>query len=142
MISKTEDVLQELTALLRDNCSAPVERNSALPETVPETGLIIVYDGDPGNSDQALGGFDSVYYEHVVDIIVFVEKGDSEERDALFDSLIAEIKSVFRGYPDLNQKVFGLTYDHPKSDIVPVVGGTALKSAKIALRVDYEDPLH
>lgn len=142
MPSKTETILQTLTQILADHCSAPVERNSALPEEVPASGLIVVYDGDPGQSEKALGGFESVYYEHVIDIVVFVEEGVASIRDTVFDGLISEIKTALRSHPDLGGEVFGLTYDHPKSDIIPVVGGAAIKSAKFSLRADYEDPVH
>ena len=142
MNSKTETVLQTLKTLLEAHCAAPVIRNTALPEVVPPEGLIVIYDGDPGESDKALGGFDSVYYEHNIDIIIFVEEGEADQRDTAFDTLVAQIKTVFRTYPDLNGEVFGLTYDHPKTEVIPVVGGTALKSGTLVLRADYEDPLH
>lgn len=141
MISKTETVLQTLLSLLAAGCTAPVIRNTALPEIIPPEGLVIIFDGDPGQSDKTLGGFDPVYYEHAIDIVLFVEQGDSGQRDTTFDDLVAQVKAVFRSYPDLNGTVFGLTYDHPKTEVVPVVGGTALKSGTITLRVDYEDPL-
>lgn len=142
MSSKTEIVLQTLKTLLEAGCTAPVIRNTALPEIVPPEGLIVIYDGDPGQSDKALGGFDSVYYEHAIDIALFVEQGEADQRDNVFDVLVAQVKAVFRLHPDLNGTVFGLTYDHPKTEIVPVVGGTALKSGTLVLRADYEDPLH
>lgn len=142
MSSKTETVLQTLKTLLAAGCTAPVIRNTALPEIVPSQGLIVIYDGDPGQSDKALGGFDSVYYEHDIDIVVFIEQGEADQRDNAFDTLVAQIKAVFRNHADLNGTVFGLTYDHPRTEVVPVVGGTALKSGTITLRVDYEDPLH
>lgn len=142
MSSKTEIVLQTLKTLLEAGCTAPVIRNTALPEVVPPEGLIVIYDGDPGQSDKALGGFDSVYYEHAIDIALFVEQGEADQRDNVFDALVAQVKAVFRLHPDLNGTVFGLTYDHPKTEIVPVVGGTALKSGTLVLRADYEDPLH
>ena len=110
MISKTETVLQTLLSLLAAGCTAPVIRNTALPEVIPPEGLVIIYDGDPGQSDKTLGGFEPVYYEHAIDIILFVEQGDSGQRDTTFDTLVAEVKAVFRNHPDLNGTVFGLTH--------------------------------
>jgi hypothetical protein len=46
-----------------------------LPEKIPGGGLIILRDGDPGESEQALGGFGSTYYQHAVGIEVYVEEG-------------------------------------------------------------------
>ena len=42
-----------------------VERNSVLPEKAPDGGLIILRDGDPGEPEQALGGFGNAYYQYV-----------------------------------------------------------------------------
>ena len=48
----------------RDGPGAVVERNSVLPEKIPDGGLIILRDGDPGEPEQALGGFGNAYYQH------------------------------------------------------------------------------
>jgi hypothetical protein len=40
--------------LLATVLGAVVERNSALPEKIPDCGLIILRDGDPGEPEQAL----------------------------------------------------------------------------------------
>jgi hypothetical protein len=57
--SKAEQVLHALKALLETVPDAVVERNSVLPEKVPDGGLIILRDGDPSEPEQALGGFGS-----------------------------------------------------------------------------------
>ena len=55
--SKAEQVLEELNASLETVAGATVQRNSVLPERIPDGGLIILRDGDPGEPEQALGGF-------------------------------------------------------------------------------------
>jgi hypothetical protein len=55
--SKAEQLLGTLKALLETVPGATVERNSVLPQKVPAGGLIILRDGDPGEPEQALGGF-------------------------------------------------------------------------------------
>jgi hypothetical protein len=55
--SRAEQVLDALKALLETVPDAVIERNSVLPEKVPLGGLIILRDGDPGEPEQALGGF-------------------------------------------------------------------------------------
>jgi hypothetical protein len=60
--SKAEQVLDALKALLETVPVAVVERNSVLPEKVPGGGLVILRDGDPGEPEQALGGFGNSYY--------------------------------------------------------------------------------
>jgi hypothetical protein len=54
--SKAEQVLAALEALLETVPGATVERNSALPEKIPDGGLIVLRDGDPGQPERALGG--------------------------------------------------------------------------------------
>jgi len=85
--NKAEQVLQALKALLETVPDAVVERNSVLPEKVPAGGLIILRDGDPGEPEEALGGFGNTYYQHAVAIEVYVEEGDAVARAAAFDAL-------------------------------------------------------
>jgi hypothetical protein len=59
--SKAEQVLDALKALLETLPDAVIQRNSMLPEKIPDGGLIIVRDGDPGEPEQALGGFGNTY---------------------------------------------------------------------------------
>src|SRR5918996_2980434 len=80
--SKAEQVLEVIKALLETVPGAVVERNSALPEKIPGGGLIVLRDGDPGEPEQALGGFGNAYYQHAVEIEVYVEEGDAAARDA------------------------------------------------------------
>src|SRR3970282_375351 len=86
--SKTEQVLDALKARLETVPDTVVERNSVLPEEVPARGLMILRDGDPGEPEQALGGFGSTYYQHAVEIEVYVEQGDAAVRDSAFDDLL------------------------------------------------------
>jgi hypothetical protein len=51
--SKAEQVLGALKGLLETLPDAVVERNSVLPEKIPDGGLIILRDGDPGEPEQA-----------------------------------------------------------------------------------------
>ena len=81
-MSKIEQVLNALMALLETVPSAVVGRNSVLPEKVPAGGLIILRDGYPGEPEQTLGGFGSTYYQHAVEIELYVEEGDAAARDA------------------------------------------------------------
>ena len=86
--SKAEQVLEALRAVLETVPGATIERNSVLPEKVPEGGLVILRDGDPGEPERALGGFGNAYYEHAVEIEVYIEDGDAVARDTVFDELL------------------------------------------------------
>jgi hypothetical protein len=136
--SKAEQVLGALKALLETVPDAVIQRNSVLPEKVPDGGLIILRDGDPGEPEQALGGFGSVYYQHVVEIEVYVEAGDAAARDAAFDDLLQEIGTTLEADPTLGDLAFGLTYGRPEPAIEAVAGAPAIKSAILSVTVDYE----
>ena len=136
--SKAEQVLGALKALLETVPDAVIERNSVLPEKVPAAGLIILRDGDPGEPEQALGGFGSTYYQHAVEVEVYVEEGDAAERDAAFDALLQQIGTTLESDPTLGGLVFGLTYGRPETSIEAVSGAPAIKAATLSVTVDYE----
>ena len=80
MPSKPEQVLAAIKTLLEIVPSAKVERNTAVPERIPASGLIVLRDGNPGEPDTALGGFGGVYYSHDVEIELYVEEGGAGPR--------------------------------------------------------------
>jgi hypothetical protein len=136
--SKAEQVLDALKMLLEMVSGAIAERNSVLPEKIPDGGLIILHDGDPGEPEEALGGFGSTYYQHAVEIEVYVEEGDATARDAAFDALLQQIGSALEADPTLGGLAFGLTYGRPESSIEAVAGAPAIKGATLTVTVDYE----
>jgi len=135
--SKAEQVLEAIKALLETVPDAVVERNSVLPEKIPDGGLIILRDGDPGEPEQALGGFGSTYYQHAVEVKVYVEDSDAAVRDAAFDDLLQQIGAVLEADPTLGGLAFGLTYGRPETSIEAVPGAPAIKSATLAVAVDH-----
>jgi hypothetical protein len=136
--SKAEKVLNALKVLLQTVPGAAVERNSVLPEKIPDGGLIILRDGDPGEPEQALGGFGNVYYQHAVEIEVYVEEGDAAARDAAFDALLQQIGAAFETDPTLGGLAFGITYGRPEPSIEAVAGAPAIKSGTLNVTVEYE----
>jgi hypothetical protein len=136
--SKTEQVLNALKTLLDTVPDAVVERNSVLPEKIPDSGLLILRDGDPGEPEQALGSFGVAYYQHAVEIEVYVEEGNAAARDAAFDALLQEIGTALETDPTLGGLAFGLTYGRPEPAIEPIAGAPAIKSATVSVTVDYE----
>src|ERR687891_371897 len=136
--SKAEQVLDALKALLETVPDAVVERNSVLPEKIPAGGLVILRDGDSGEPEQALGGFGSTYYQHAVEIEVYVEEGDAAARDAAFDGLLQQIGVALETDPTLGGLAFGLTYGRPEPSIEPIAGAPAIKSGTLSVTIDYE----
>jgi hypothetical protein len=136
--SKAEQVMDALKALLETLPDAVVERSSMLPEKIPDGGLIILRDGDPGEPEQALGGFGSTYYQHAVEVEVYLEEGDAAARDAAFDALFQQIGAALDSDPMLGGIAFGLTYGRPEPVIEAVAGAPAIKAATLTVTVDYE----
>ena len=136
--SKAGQVLEGMKALLETIPGAVVQRNTVLPEKVPAGGLIILRDGDPGEPEQPLGGFGSTYYQHAVEVEVYLEEGDAAARDAAFDALLQQIGVALEADPTLGGLAFGLTYGRPEAAIEAVAGAPAIKSATLSVTVDYE----
>ena len=137
-MSRTEAVLQAFRVLLEGVPGATVERNVVLPEKIPDGGLVILRDGDPDEPEQALGGFGNAYYQHAVEIEVYVEEGDAAARDAAFDALLKEIGVALEADPTLGGLAYGLTYGRPEPAIEAIAGAPAIKSATLTVTGDYE----
>ena len=136
--SKAEQVLDALKALLETVPEAVVERNSVLPEKIPDGGLVILRDGDPGEPEQSLGGFAGAYYQHAVEIEVYAEEGDAAARDAAFDDPLQQIGTALEADPTLGDLAFGLTYGRPEPSIEAVAGAPAIKSGTLNVTIEYE----
>jgi hypothetical protein len=136
--SKAEQVLEALKALLETVPGAAVERNSVLPEKIPDGGLDILRDGDPGEPEQALGGFGSTYYQHAVEVEVYVEGGDAAARDDDFDALLQQIGAALQADLTLGGLAFGIIHGRPEASIEAVAGAPAIKTATLTVTVDYE----
>jgi hypothetical protein len=136
--SKAEQVLEALRTALEAVPDAVVQRNTVLPEKIPDGGLVILRDGDPGEPEEALGGFGSAYYQHGVEIEVYVEEGDAAARDAAFDALLQQIGVVLEADPNLGGLAFGMTYRRPEPAIEAVAGAPAIKTATLTVTIDYE----
>jgi len=127
--SKAEQVLEALRALLEAIPDVVVARNSVLPEKAPAGGLVILRDGDPGEPEQALGGFGNAYYQHAVEIEVYLEQGDAAARDAAFDILLRQIGVALEADPTFGGLAFGLTYGRPEPAMEAVSGAPAITTA-------------
>jgi hypothetical protein len=136
--SKTEQVLEAIKSRLQTIPGAVIERNSVLPEKVPDGGLIILRDGDPGEPEQSLGGFGRSYYQHAVEIEVYAEEGDAGARDTAFDDILQQIGAALDADATLGGLAFGLTYGRPEPSIKAVAGAPAIKTATLSVTVDYE----
>jgi hypothetical protein len=136
--SKAEEVLEAVKTLFETVLGATIARNSVLPEKIPDGGLVILRDGDPGEPEHALGGFGSTYYQHAVEIELYVEEGVGAVRDTAFDDLLQQVGAALEADPTLGGLIFGLTYGRPETSVEAVAGAPAIKSATLSVTVDYE----
>jgi len=136
--SKTEQILEAIKALLEAVPGAQAGRNTVVPEKVPAGGLVVLRDGDPGEPEQALGGFGGAYYSHAIEIEVYVEEGDAAARDAAFDALVQGVGTALDADPTLGGLAFGMSFGRPEIDTEAVAGAPAIKTGTITLTVEYE----
>ena len=84
------------------------------------------------------GAAASTYYQHAVEIEVYLDEGDAEARDAAFDALLQQIGAVLETDPTLGGLAFGLTYGRSEPAIEAVAGAPAIKSTTLPVTIDYE----
>jgi len=137
-MSRTEQILEAIKALLITVPGGKVERNTAVPEKVPTGGLIVLRDGDPGEPETALGGFGGIYYSHNIEIEIYIEDGNATARDTAFDALVQAIGTVLEVDPTLGGLAFGMAYGRPEINTEAVAGAPAIKTGVMTVTVEYE----
>ena len=136
MPSATETALAGLKTVI-DGVSGPtVERNIELPKKVPDNGLIIVRDGDPGEPDVSLSP--TIYhYEHIADVEVLY-KGDPASRDSSWDDLVASIGTAIAGDSTLGGTVELAEVGRPEdAGIIGGEGSAGTKGGTIPITLFY-----
>ena len=140
MASKRETILAALHARLQ-TLAAPVLRGDVLPERIPASGLIILRDGRPGDPEVTLSPL-TYFYEHRAELEVVIQAGTG--RDALFDTLAADIGSVLAADRTLGGLCDWVEAEAPEPVDLPIDGAAALKAAVITVVLHYAttDPLN
>ena len=142
MASHREQVLASLFARLQGVPDATVRRNEALPVSVPAGGLIILRDGDPGESDVTLNPR-TEFYSHRAEIEAFVTQavggGGEEELDALLSWLSLKL-NIDRSLGGLAEN---LSWSAPETSVLAIEGAAPIFTARITVTIEYlvSDPL-
>jgi hypothetical protein len=89
-MSRREAVLAAMRAALGLVPSATVRRNEALPERVPNAGLVILRDGEPGEPDVTLNPR-TEFYSHRVEIEAYMPRDPNGSGEAALDALLGAI---------------------------------------------------
>ena len=139
MPSTRETILSALTAQLADHAGAQVRRNASLPERVPQEGLVILRDGNPGAPDVTLNPR-RAWYQHRVEIEAFMPPAAAE---AALDDLVGRIGAALDTDRSLGGRVELMTPFAPEVQPVAVEGGTPFLAAALAVTLEYQltDPL-
>jgi hypothetical protein len=137
-----ETILQALFTLLQTITDATVLRNEILPEKVPDGGLIILRDGDPGDPETLLSPL-SYYWQHRALVEAVVQKGDQAARDLALDGLYRKISLAIAGDRTLGGLCDRVTPQAPDSNVLAVEGSPQIKGAIIPVELIYvtADPL-
>lgn len=133
MPTTRETVLTALYAQLQP-LAALTLRDEVLPERIPAAGLIILRDGQPGEPEVTLSPL-RYHYQHRAEMEVVVQAGTG--RASAFDDLIAAIGAVLEADRTLGGRCDWVEPEAPASVDLPVEGAAALKSAVIAVVLQY-----
>lgn len=130
-----------LTALLARLSALPSNalRGDVLPERVPNEGLLILRDGEPGEPEVTLSPL-TYHYQHRAEIEAVVQGADCDEA---FDALTASIGSTLAADRTLDGLCDWVVAEAPRPVDLPVEGAASLKAAVIPVVLHYStaDPL-
>ena len=138
MPTARETVLAALHARL-SALPATALRGDVLPERVPAAGLLILRDGEPGESEVTLSPL-TYHYEHRAEIEAVVQ---GAARDATFDTLCSSIGAAFAADRTLGGLCDWVEAEAPRPVDLAVEGAATLKAAVIRVVLHYSlaDPL-
>lgn len=133
-----ETILTALHARLTAQ-PATALRGEVLPERVPEEGLLILRDGEPGEPEVTLSPL-AYHYQHRAEIEAVVQVS---HRDAVFDSLCASIGTALATDRTLGGLCDWVEAEAPRPVDLPVEGAAMLKAAVVPVVLHYvtADPL-
>lgn len=139
-MSARETALSALHDALKTISGPVVLRSAALPQSVPNGGVVILRDGDPGEPEVTLSPL-SYYYEHQAEIEVVVATTDN---DTSFDSLAGKIGVKLLADRTLGGAVEWVEADAPAPQDLPGESGEVIKAAIINVTLVYatSDPLN
>ncbi len=142
MPSRREAVLQALLATLTTVPGATVERETAIPEWVPQGGLIILRDGDPGTPEVILSPL-TYLYDHPARLEVFVQAGQAPARAIALDGLLRALGTALATDRSLGGTCDWLAWGAPVAEELPVAGCAPIRAATVIVTLSYStsDPL-
>ncbi|MFN9790047.1 MAG: acyl-CoA transferase [Holosporales bacterium] len=136
MSSVRETALQALLTVLQTLPSATVKRNESLPVKIPDSGLIILFDGDVTVAETLLSPL-RYLIQHRAEVQVAVQKATPAARDAALDSILTAIATALTANPTLSGTVDIAVLEAPQLTDEPVEGAAGLKIASVPVMLEY-----
>lgn len=137
MASKREQALQGLFLCLQTGLpNISVLRNEVLTTAIPEAGLVVLRDGDPGEPDILLSP-PRYIYKHRADVEVFVQNADAAQREADLDHLITLIGDALDTAGTLGGVIDILNPGSPELMTEPIEGAATVKAAIVPIILEY-----
>ena len=139
MASSRETVLQALYSALSTIEGPDVLRNQPEVMVIPKSGLVILWDGEPGEPDPILSP-PSWSYNHRAEVQVQVQDKDQAARDAAMDAILQSIGDVIAADDSLGGAVDMATVGGPELIDEAVEGGATIKAALVPIDLEYVSP--
>ena len=133
-MSVRETILTALADLLSAIPHMPVLRGDVLPERIPPAGLMILRDGSPGEPGVTMSPL-TYHFQHRAELEVIVQS--ATDRDAIFDTLLAQIGAVIAADRTLRGLCDWLEPEAAEPVDLPVEGAASLKAGIIPIILHY-----
>lgn len=115
-----------------------VQRNTAVPVAIPETGLLILRDGEFGEPESSLGGFADYYFSHKAELEVYVQEAEQVLRDTQTDEILHKVYAALTDNATLGGLVLGMEITRDTARLEPIEGAEAIKFISLNITLEYQ----
>lgn len=136
MTSTREQALMGLFSYLQGLTGPDIRRNEPLPAIIPEAGLIILRDGQPGEPEILLSPTRYIY-QHQAEVEVLIQDADQTQRDARLDTLLVAIGEALDAAGTLGVPVDVCRPGAPEFLLEHTEGAPTVKAAVVPVILEY-----
>lgn len=139
-MSTRESILEALDARLA-TAFLPLEvdyaRNRVLPSKIPDGGMAILRDGEPGEPEVILSPR-AFIYAHAARIEILVQQGTG--RETRMDEILAAIGATLAADRTLGGCCDWVEPEAPEPSDIPAEAGVPFRGVTLTLRLHYQTP--
>jgi hypothetical protein len=136
MSSVRETALQALLTVLQGVAGVTVKRGEILPVKIPDSGLIILFDGEVTVAETLLSPL-RYLIQHRAEVQVAVQKTTASARNTSLDGILTAIATALTANPTLSGTVDVAVLEAPQVTDEPIEGAAGLKIASIPVLLEY-----